>query len=217
MLGVKHEPLSLIPPSFEAPLPPLNPAVFPPTLRELPPPALDQFDLDEHFASPKQRLAQLTNKCTGRDDLDYFVEGAGEVLGVTAMLPDQPGAPKSGKSAKHVLHFLMTELVKFKSINQEGMELRGDGKGAVGDTGMGSMGGGGGVQMFDGSRTLGGMSLAGEDSMGGSSGRGTPPGRSYPPSPKGGGGGSGGGGGGFERMSFDSDRGESKSDKFAHK
>jgi len=62
-LNVKHEPLSLIPPQFETPLPPLQPAVFPPTLRELPPPALDQFDLDEHFASEKIRLAQLTNKC----------------------------------------------------------------------------------------------------------------------------------------------------------
>ena len=41
-LDVKHEPLSLIPPQFEHPLPPLNPAVFPPALRELPPPALDQ-------------------------------------------------------------------------------------------------------------------------------------------------------------------------------
>ena len=30
----KHEPLSRIPPQFEQPLPPLNPAVFPPSLRE---------------------------------------------------------------------------------------------------------------------------------------------------------------------------------------
>jgi hypothetical protein len=40
-LGVKKEPLSLIPPQFEAPLPQLQPAVFPPMLRELPPPPLD--------------------------------------------------------------------------------------------------------------------------------------------------------------------------------
>lgn len=64
MLDVKHEPLRLIPPQFETPLPPLQPAVFPPTFRELPPPALDQFDLDEQFASERIRLAQLTNKCT---------------------------------------------------------------------------------------------------------------------------------------------------------
>eukprot|EP01084_Bolivina_argentea_P177726 307341_1 len=40
-LGLKHEPLTLIPPTFECPLPTFNPAVFPPILREPPPPALD--------------------------------------------------------------------------------------------------------------------------------------------------------------------------------
>ena len=69
-LGVKHEPLTLIPPQFETPLPALRPAVFPPVLRELPPVKLDLFDLDEQFASEKTRLAQLTNKCTDKD-LEY--------------------------------------------------------------------------------------------------------------------------------------------------
>ncbi len=50
-LGVKHEPLTLIAPQFECPMPKLTPAVFPPSMRELPPPSLDQFDLGEHFAS----------------------------------------------------------------------------------------------------------------------------------------------------------------------
>lgn len=50
-LDVKKAPLSLIPPQFETPLPPLQPAVFPPAIREPPPPALELFDLDEHFAS----------------------------------------------------------------------------------------------------------------------------------------------------------------------
>ena len=39
---MKHEPLTLIPPQFVCPLPPLQPAVFPPTMKEPPPPALDQ-------------------------------------------------------------------------------------------------------------------------------------------------------------------------------
>lgn len=60
---LKHEPLTLIQPHFETPLPPLQPAVLPPALKDLPPPALDLFDLDEHFANEKVRLAQLTNKC----------------------------------------------------------------------------------------------------------------------------------------------------------
>lgn len=105
-LGVKHETLTLIPPTFESPLPPLNPAVFPPTLRDLPPPSLDQFDLDEQFASSKQRLAQLTNKCAV-DDIDYYVAEAGEILGVSSEL-------SKNKSPKNVLHFILSELVKFK-------------------------------------------------------------------------------------------------------
>jgi intraflagellar transport protein 52 len=54
-LGVKKSALNLIPPSFETPLPPLQPAVFPPTIREPPPPALELFDLDESFASETVR------------------------------------------------------------------------------------------------------------------------------------------------------------------
>lgn len=63
-LNVKHEPLTLIPPVFETPLPSLNPAVYPPSLRDAPPPALDLFDLDEQFASEDVRIAHLTNRCT---------------------------------------------------------------------------------------------------------------------------------------------------------
>lgn len=40
-----------------------SPQVFPPQFRELPPPALELFDLDEAFSSEKSRLAQITNKC----------------------------------------------------------------------------------------------------------------------------------------------------------
>ena len=78
-LHIKHEPLSLIPPQFEVPLPSLQPAVFMPCMRELPPPALDLFDLDEHFSNEKLRLAQLTNKCTD-EDLEYYVREGGEIM-----------------------------------------------------------------------------------------------------------------------------------------
>lgn len=37
--------------------------VFPPAFRELPPPPLELFDLDETFSSEKARLAEITNKC----------------------------------------------------------------------------------------------------------------------------------------------------------
>lgn len=48
-VGLKKGALSLIPPQFETPLPPLTPAVFPPAVHELPPPPLELFDLDEQF------------------------------------------------------------------------------------------------------------------------------------------------------------------------
>eukprot|EP00929_Paragymnodinium_shiwhaense_P019971 TRINITY_DN1344_c0_g2_i1.p1 TRINITY_DN1344_c0_g2~~TRINITY_DN1344_c0_g2_i1.p1 ORF type:complete len:447 (-),score=114.94 TRINITY_DN1344_c0_g2_i1:49-1389(-) len=110
-LGVKHEPLTLIPPQFETPMPSLQPAVFPPCLREPPPPALDLFDLDEQFASERVRLAQLTNKCTD-DDLDFYIRQAGEVLGVTQKLGER-------RSAKHILEFVFKELVGYKKMNQD--------------------------------------------------------------------------------------------------
>ncbi len=112
-LGVKHEPLTLIPPQFECPLPPLQPAVFPPTLKEPPPPSLDQFDLDEHFASEKIRLAQLTNKCSD-EDIDYYVKECGEILGITAELPG------GKRGAKHILEHVLKQLIQWKKLNQAG-------------------------------------------------------------------------------------------------
>lgn len=111
-LGVKHEPLTLIPPQFETPMPELQPAVFPPCLREPPPPNLDLFDLDEQFASERVRLAQLTNKCTD-DDLDFYIRQAGEILSVT------PKLQEGRRSAKHILEYIFKELVGFKKMNQD--------------------------------------------------------------------------------------------------
>jgi len=112
-LGVKHEPLSLIHPQFETPLPPLFPSVFPPTLRDPLPPALELFDLDEHFATEKARLAYLTNKCEN-DDLEYYIREAGEALGVTKQV-------KRGhaENAKAILEFIFKQVVQFKKLNHE--------------------------------------------------------------------------------------------------
>ncbi|XP_008408408.1 intraflagellar transport protein 52 homolog isoform X1 [Poecilia reticulata] len=111
-LNVKHEPLQLITPQFETPLPQLQPAVFPPALSELPPPMLDLFDLDETFSSEKVRLAQLTNKCTD-DDLEFYVRKCGEILGVT------PKLDKEHRDAKHILEHIFFQVVEFKKLNQE--------------------------------------------------------------------------------------------------
>ncbi|NWJ06052.1 IFT52 protein, partial [Crypturellus undulatus] len=111
-LNVKHEPLRLIQPQFETPLPPLQPAVFPPAFKELPPPPLELFDLDEIFSSEKARLAEITNKCTD-DDLEFYVRKCGEILGVTSKLP------KDKQDAKHILEHIFFQVVEFKKLNQE--------------------------------------------------------------------------------------------------
>lgn len=105
-LGVKHEPLTLIPPQFETPMPALQAAVFPPTIKELPPPSLDLYDLDEQFASERIKMAQLTNKCSD-DDVEYYVRECGDILGVSQQIsnPDDP---------KAILHFIFQEVFKYK-------------------------------------------------------------------------------------------------------
>ncbi|WAR24479.1 IFT52-like protein [Mya arenaria] len=97
---------------FETPLPPLNPAVFPPQFRELPAPCLDLFDLDEQFSSEKVRLAQQTNKCMD-DDLEYYVRECGDILGVTTHLA------QDNRDAKHILEYIFSQVVEFKKLNQE--------------------------------------------------------------------------------------------------
>ncbi|XP_032760795.1 intraflagellar transport protein 52 homolog isoform X2 [Rattus rattus] len=111
-LNVKHEPLQLVQPQFEMPLPALQPAVFPPSFRELPPPPLELFDLDETFSSEKARLAQITNKCTD-EDLEFYVRKCGDILGVTSKLP------KDQQDAKHILEHIFFQVVEFKKLNQE--------------------------------------------------------------------------------------------------
>jgi len=115
-LGVKRELLTCIVPQFETPMPALQAAVFPAIIVEPPRPALDLFDLDEHFASERARLAMLANKCTD-DDLDFFICQAGGILGVT------PKLESNSRSSKHHLEFIFKELLRFKMMNQEAASL----------------------------------------------------------------------------------------------
>ncbi len=52
-MNVKREALTIIPPQFETPLPPLQLAVFDPIIKDFGHPNLELFDLDEQFASEK--------------------------------------------------------------------------------------------------------------------------------------------------------------------
>jgi len=137
LLSIKHEPLSLIHPEFQAPLPPRLPATFEPTHRELPPPALDLFDLDDHFASEKIRLSQLTNKCQNSQDLPFFIHESAEIMGVTKKLR----SPRN-KDPRALLDYVFRQVVQWK---------KGDGSpspagGAVAAGGGAGAGGGGGAR-----------------------------------------------------------------------
>ena len=83
--------------------------MFPPTLKDLPPPSLDLYDLDEQFASEKVKMAQVTNKCTD-DDIDYYIKECGEILGVGAQV-------SSSDDPKAILNHIFQEIVKYKSTS----------------------------------------------------------------------------------------------------
>ncbi|XP_077283625.1 intraflagellar transport 52 [Arctopsyche grandis] len=130
LLGLKHEPLKLIKPQLETPLPVLQVAVFPPTFRELPPPPLELFDLDDAFSSETSRLAQLTNKCLvpivrGKQnkpadqsankqieaDLEYFVRECGRICKV--------GNDSANLNAKQILNTIGLQIAQFKKIGKK--------------------------------------------------------------------------------------------------
>ena len=52
--------------------------------------------MDDAFSSERARLAQITNKCTD-DDLEYFINEAADILGISQ------GLPPSAASPKHIL------------------------------------------------------------------------------------------------------------------
>ncbi|KAF5304726.1 hypothetical protein FQA39_LY09503 [Lamprigera yunnana] len=116
-LGVKHQTLRLINPNFEAPLPPLHAAVFPPSFRELPPPPLELFDLDEAFSSPLTQLAQFTNKLlstTSSSDqseqqLDFYIKECAKIVKVGI----------DSNDSKYLLHEIAVQCTKFKQRKQE--------------------------------------------------------------------------------------------------
>jgi intraflagellar transport protein 52 len=110
-LQMDHEPLKLIKPQFETPLPPLQPAVFPPTFRELSKPALELFDLDDAFSSIPTRLTQIANKCTD-NDLEYYIRECGLLLGISETITGT-------KSAKSVLEYMFAKIVEFKKVNSD--------------------------------------------------------------------------------------------------
>ncbi|KAJ8681260.1 hypothetical protein QAD02_017047 [Eretmocerus hayati] len=113
-LNVKHEPLSLIAPNFETPLPPTQASVFPPTFQELPPPALELYDLDEAFSSNYLKLSQLTNKymtdsdLTNEKELEHYIREFGAVMRIDNI---------ENRTAKEVLNHVFSKISSYKSTH----------------------------------------------------------------------------------------------------
>ncbi|NP_001123257.1 intraflagellar transport 52 homolog [Nasonia vitripennis] len=113
-LNVKHEPLSLIAPNFETPLPPTQASVFPPTFQELPPPALELYDLDEAFSSNFLKLSQLTNKymtdtdISSEKELDYYIREFGAIMRISNI---------ETLTAKGVLNHVFMKISSYKAAH----------------------------------------------------------------------------------------------------
>lgn len=92
----------------------INLQVFPPSFQELPPPALELFDLDEAFSSDLLKLSQLTNKYMATKDLsndkelDHYIREFGSIIRINNS--DTP-------TAKEVLNFVFQKICSYKAIH----------------------------------------------------------------------------------------------------
>lgn len=110
--------------------PSVPPQVFPPSFRDLPPPSLELFDLDDAFRSERSHLAQLANKCTPAGgsaaadtaaDLVYFVREAGRVVGIRPEpLQAAAGVSSVEMEAKQILYMLCLHINEYKKLGQNG-------------------------------------------------------------------------------------------------
>ena len=85
-------------------------------MRYLKPPPLELFDLDQEFASKECRLAQLTNKCTSKEDVLFFVETCANIFKV----PAGPEATNQNEErGKRILHHMLTTIAKYRMSSNE--------------------------------------------------------------------------------------------------
>lgn len=108
-MQMTREPLKLIKPKFETPLPSLVPAVFPPNFRLPQKPKLELYDLDDEFSSTQTRLIQAANKYID-EDLELYVKECGLILNVERA---------SSKSAQSILYDIVSRIVEYKKVNAD--------------------------------------------------------------------------------------------------
>lgn len=89
--------------------------MFPPSFRELPPPPLELFHLDEAFSSVFSRLAQFTNKYMVTrlseeeedKDLEFYIKECSKIVRLDGNFAD----------GKHILYTIGVQCAHFKSID----------------------------------------------------------------------------------------------------
>lgn len=89
--------------------------MFPPSFRELAPPALELFDLDEAFSSVFSRLAQFTNKYImsaasanhNDSELEFYVKECSKIVRMDG----------DYNNAKDILYDISIQCAQFKSID----------------------------------------------------------------------------------------------------
>lgn len=89
--------------------------VFPPSFQELPPPALELFDLDEAFSSDLLKLSHLTNKYIATKDiskdmeLDHYIREFGNIIKISN---------SNVHTAKEVLNSVFQSISIYKAIHE---------------------------------------------------------------------------------------------------
>jgi intraflagellar transport protein 52 len=105
ILGIKNEPFDGQTSIQHPPTPHVG--RFPPQMRGPRGPTLELFDLNDAFALPKTRLAQLAQR-TPPKNAEKFIIQVSKILGIL------PNLPENKKAGKDVLEFVFTQIIKFK-------------------------------------------------------------------------------------------------------
>lgn len=144
-VNVKYEPLKLIKPQFEIPLPTLQLAVgflqnffqhfiiiichsfpilfqvFPPIFSELSAPPLELYDLDEAFSSDRLQLTQLTNKCLAAAEKSKMPADEREleyfIIECGRILKVFNDAQTL--NAKEILNIMCTQIAQYKKLDRD--------------------------------------------------------------------------------------------------
>eukprot|EP00924_Labyrinthula_sp_SR-Ha-C_P004916 snap_masked-scaffold_1-processed-gene-16.37-mRNA-1 protein AED:0.71 eAED:0.71 QI:0/-1/0/1/-1/1/1/0/495 len=112
-LGLEKSELELIRPDFETPLIPLFPATFPPIVKEIEVPSLEQHCLEESFSSCELQLFKLAGKCVD-SDIEFFILESSSMLVTLNVGSHEDENTLNKTSAKEALGSILFRLFEYK-------------------------------------------------------------------------------------------------------